>query len=225
MAARDGDSEVKSLLASLSDALADQADKTVFAVGGKINVHSLMNLSSGGSEKSPIVFRWDTGEHSCRKASFPVIDDDATSHAAFAKLLSDSEPATYGVGAKAVLDETYRKAGKMNAARFSTNFNPYEHGVIDVITQALLNSNNRGVRAELYNLNVSGNSGLIPKLLTNIKLTYHRSIPVPRADSSHMSIHPGRRTRWALSSFVFHIHTKVISYPLVAFAMLRFRSY
>jgi hypothetical protein len=43
----------------------------------------------------------------------------------------------------------------MNAARFSTNFNPYEHGVIDFIAQTLGHSSHRRIKAELYNLNAS----------------------------------------------------------------------
>jgi ATP phosphoribosyltransferase regulatory subunit HisZ len=148
-------SEISSLLTTVSDALAKQADKSLFAVGGRINVDKLVSVGSNVSEKSPIVLRWDSGElNHCHKASLPVLANDSASGEAFAKLLEDSEPATYGVGNKEVLDETYRKAGKMNAARFSTNLNPYEHGVIDAIAQALAHGQHRGIRAELYNLNV-----------------------------------------------------------------------
>ena len=150
------DGEVHSLLNTVSHALADQADQSVFALGGKIDFGTVTKALSNPSETSHIVIRWDSGNtNHCRKVSLPVVENDADSQAAFAKLLEDSEPATYGVGSEAVLDETYRKAGKMNAARFSTNFNPYEHGVIDAIAQALTHGDHRGIRAELYNLNVS----------------------------------------------------------------------
>ncbi|KAK1996766.1 hypothetical protein LX36DRAFT_701410 [Colletotrichum falcatum] len=47
----------------------------------------------------------------------------------------------------------------MDEAAFSTNFNPYEHGIIDTVLQSLARVDessdvNRGVRAELYKLNV-----------------------------------------------------------------------
>lgn len=150
------DVEMNSLLKTVSDALADQAGKSVFALGGKIDLDMITKVLSNASEISPIVVRWDSGEiNHCCKVSLPVVETDTASQGAFAKFLEDLEPATYGVGSEAVFDETYRKAGKMNATRFSTNFNPYEHGVIDAIAQALTHGDHRGIRAELYNLNVS----------------------------------------------------------------------
>jgi hypothetical protein len=150
------DTEVESLLTSVSNALADQADKSAFAVGGQISIPDLATPGSELPENSPVIIRWDSGKiNHCRKASLPVVAEDAASQEAFSSLLKDCEPATYGVGSKEVLDETYRKAGKMNAPRFSTNFNPYEHGVMDVVSQALVHANHRGIKAELYNLNVS----------------------------------------------------------------------
>jgi hypothetical protein len=157
------DGEINSLLETVSHALADQAGKSVFALGGKIDLGTIANALSNASEPSPIVVRWDSGEiNHCRKVSLPVVQTDADSQGAFANFLADSEPATYGVGSEAVFNETYRKAGKMNATRFSTNFNPYEHGVVDAISQALSHGDHRGIRAELYNLNVGwavGNFG------------------------------------------------------------------
>lgn len=74
-------------------------------------------------------------------------------------LLKDMQPATFGRGNKDVLDESYRKALKMDTERFLTNFNPYQAGIIDTIAQALLpplrhNKHGRYVKAELYKLNV-----------------------------------------------------------------------
>ena len=146
---------MKRLLGSVSDALADQAGKSVFAVGGHIGLDTPGTLESWSPNKA-IIIRWDSGPaNRCLKASLPLNADDRLSQEAFSKLLDDSEPATYGVGSEEVLDESYRKAGNMNAARFSTNFNPYEHWFIDAISQALVHGGHRGIRAELYNLNVS----------------------------------------------------------------------
>lgn len=65
---------------------------------------------------------------------------------------------------KDVLDETYRKASKLDATDLCTDFCPYEAGIIDIVTQTLLpptveqsrdgRRNRKGVRAELYKLNV-----------------------------------------------------------------------
>jgi hypothetical protein len=89
--------EVESLLASVNETLEGQAGKSVFAAGGQITLNDLANPASAGSEKSPIIIRWDSSElgHTS-KASLPVADHTG-SQAAFARLVTDSEPATYGV--------------------------------------------------------------------------------------------------------------------------------
>lgn len=59
------------------------------------------------------------------------------------------------------MDETYRKAGKIDEQDFCSNFNPYAIGIVDAVAQALLpnhgkmTNETRGIRAELYKLNVS----------------------------------------------------------------------
>ena len=82
--------------------------------------------------------------------------------------MRDCAPATFGVGGEEVLDETYRKAVKLDARQFPTSFNPYDVGIVDAISQVLLPGiaepfadgkvavgDNSGVVAELYTLNVS----------------------------------------------------------------------
>ena len=65
-----------------------------------------------------------------------------------------------------MLDESYRKASKLDDTQFPTNFSPYDYGIVDTISQILFPSvakmtpgevgfELRGVRAELYKLNVS----------------------------------------------------------------------
>jgi len=60
-----------------------------------------------------------------------------------------------------VQDQKYRNAAKMFRSAFSSDFCPYEFGIIDTLTQALLPTTKegapttKGVRAELYALNVS----------------------------------------------------------------------
>jgi hypothetical protein len=71
------------------------------------------------------------------------------------------EPATFSRGGEDVHDEIYRKALKLDPSRFSTNFCPYEKGIVDMIARLLLPrypftfSEARTVKAELYKLNVS----------------------------------------------------------------------
>jgi hypothetical protein len=143
---------VDTLLSRVTSALADQEHEQVFTIGGKLD-----------AVDSHVTLRWDaksgddTGNKPAGdKVTFPVPKDSED----FQRLLKDCEPATFGLGQRDVLDETYRKAGKMDTTEFCTNFTPYEHGIIDAVVQALAQSRqiegqrSRGVKAELYKLNV-----------------------------------------------------------------------
>ena len=60
-----------------------------------------------------------------------------------------------------MLDETYRKAGKMDSDRFMTGLDLHETGLLDsAIRLGLLADETRGIRAELYKLNVYGECDL-----------------------------------------------------------------
>lgn len=120
---------------------------------------------------APITVRWDGKGGTSKKITFdpapiyrdrePTLDD----------LAQDCEPATFGFNGKDVFDEAVRKAGKLEAYMFSTNFNPYDYGIVDLVAQQLQPGIVRagkqpcvdrwGVVAELYKLNVySGPSGM-----------------------------------------------------------------
>ncbi|KAF5871910.1 uncharacterized protein Bfra_008936 [Botrytis fragariae] len=102
----------------------------------------------------PIVLRWDPKPGNSMEA-----------------LLQTCVPASFGLGGKDVLGETYRKAGKLDRSQFSIDFHPHDYGILDVVAQTLQQnvfqpdilwnrSNHRGVLAELYKLNIySGPSG------------------------------------------------------------------
>ncbi|KAK5629470.1 hypothetical protein RRF57_005185 [Xylaria bambusicola] len=118
---------------------------------------------------SPLItLRWDPQDPSTPasqcKLTFPSSDGQ---RAALMGLLRDMHPATFGVKGEEVYDESYRKASKLDTSRFSSSFNPYELGIVDAVAQLLLPNLKenrpkwkRGVRAELYKLNVySGPSG------------------------------------------------------------------
>ncbi|KAL0954967.1 hypothetical protein HGRIS_003897 [Hohenbuehelia grisea] len=74
------------------------------------------------------------------------------------KLVSACQAATFGVGQKDVLDETYRKAGKLDTQNFAMNLDISQLGLIDRIRTELLEGKNgrKGIKAELYKLNVYG---------------------------------------------------------------------
>jgi hypothetical protein len=149
--------DTETALDALREVLNASANKAVFTIGGKID-----NPSTGPGPL-PIVIRWspgnDSNDSNGRMVSLPV-GEDAAWQRAFDQLVKECEPATFGRGKEDILDEEYRKAGKMDPGHFSTNFTPYEYGVVDMIVQALAYSADksgtdyRGIRAQLYNLNV-----------------------------------------------------------------------
>ncbi|PQE32019.1 Oxoglutarate iron-dependent dioxygenase protein [Rutstroemia sp. NJR-2017a WRK4] len=131
------------------------------------------NYCCGGSipisTDSPVTIRFDNSStSSIHKIQFPSSSTDIN------ELLLASERATFGLDGKDVLDETYRKAAALATDKFSTNFHPADHGLVDALAQILLPDYRLradgkkkelwGVKAELYKLNVySGPSGKFKK--------------------------------------------------------------
>jgi hypothetical protein len=112
---------------------------------------------------------------SVAKLQFPLDPYDGVDSAALADLVHDCQPARFGFLGDNILDETYRKATKMDRSAFSVDFCPYESGIIDTVAQLLVaNSGSRtrmnGVRAELYKLNVSGQFLVITHAKTLVDL-------------------------------------------------------
>ncbi|KAJ3504189.1 hypothetical protein NLJ89_g8065 [Agrocybe chaxingu] len=68
------------------------------------------------------------------------------------------QAATFGRAQQDVLDESYRKALKMDASAFATQFAPLELGILHTIRQNLLRGQKaeKPIRVELYKLNVYG---------------------------------------------------------------------
>jgi len=73
-----------------------------------------------------------------------------------AALSQACQPASFGVNQQDVLDESYRKAGKMEPSAFSTQFSPSSLGIVELIRATLLQGSAKSVRVELYKLNVYG---------------------------------------------------------------------
>lgn len=146
------------LLDDVAEALSRHASIDVFAIGGSVKASGPAAENFEGQNK--IAIRWDSAnDQDGHKVVLPVGDEVGASQA-FQQLLDDCQPATFGKGGEDVLDEEYRKAGKMDASRFSTSFNLAEHAIMDTLTQALVQSSfdgieRNGVRAELYKLNAS----------------------------------------------------------------------
>lgn len=165
-----------SLLATTERKLFKQLAETVqgyqstanFACGGvlRIDPSNTSRFDNFGKDDSmtcpPVVLRWDTKDGKIDKVQFPVAGREDLTH-----LVKDCAPASFGFQGQNLLDVTYRQAGKLDSEQFSTNFNPYDYGIIAAVSQILLPSITRpetnstnlsrdhwGVVAELYKLNV-----------------------------------------------------------------------
>lgn len=201
MSHHDERSDAGDLLEEVYYALHRRKTKDVFAIGGTIDLNQTI---------ISVVIRWDSGvKGSSFKVSLPVGSDAASSNA-FHQMLKDCQPATFGKGSEEVLDEAYRKAGKLDVTEFCTDFNLANHAVMNTVTQALVCSalvgdELNGVRAELYKLNVSRFSGC-RKAYANRN---DRSTLDPLGDSNLTLTPLGQRIRWVLSSCACPMPTKV----------------
>jgi hypothetical protein len=93
------------------------------------------------SIRAPVSLRWDFHKKSgqARYVHFPLdapvegyhTDTEANM---FKELLEACDPATFGLSDRDVLDEQYRKAGKLDANRFSTSFHSHDYGIVDTIS-------------------------------------------------------------------------------------------
>jgi hypothetical protein len=72
------------------------------------------------------------------------------------QLAQACDPATFGLNKEDVMDETYRKAGKMDSDCFSTSLVPYDTDLIKIVRDYLLEGTDstRKIKVELYKLNV-----------------------------------------------------------------------
>ena len=79
--------------------------------------------------------------------------DEALEH-----LSNTCERATFGLNQDDVFDESYRKAGKLDAAHFATKLDVERSGLMDFVRFNLLQgeASGRSIKAELYKLNVYG---------------------------------------------------------------------
>lgn len=116
----------------------------------------------------PVTLRWDLPSgKATRKLTLPPAAEGTKGQADIMELLEDCSPATFGKKGEEVLDESYRKAAKLDSDQFSTNFHPHDVGIINAIAETLLPGittpftdtesiweEHLGVIAELYKLNV-----------------------------------------------------------------------
>lgn len=94
------------------------------------------------------------------------------------KLVEASEKATFGRNSEDVLDESYRKAWKMDASQFAIQFDVVKSGILDIVHDQLLRyeKNTESLYAHLYKLNVYGTLPFLI-VLTRLSITYARKGP------------------------------------------------
>lgn len=118
------------------------------------------------------------------------------------KLVSDCDPATFGVGNEDRLDVEYRSAWKLDNSKFASSFHPFDSDMMEVVKQLLfsgavhLGVNEPVIVAELYKLNVLS-------LFTNISNV--RFTKVLMINSSLMWTLRGGKINSDLWSFVFRV--------------------
>ncbi|KZV92873.1 hypothetical protein EXIGLDRAFT_836130 [Exidia glandulosa HHB12029] len=86
------------------------------------------------------------------------LSKDAASDANLQKLAAACDAATFGMDQKDVLDESYRKAGKLDRKDFGLNIDIVTSGLLQAVHTALFSWEDqpRSIAAELYKLNVYG---------------------------------------------------------------------
>ncbi|TFY81325.1 hypothetical protein EWM64_g2684 [Hericium alpestre] len=103
------------------------------------------------SPESFVVYYGASGDSESRRIDLAHADPDELQ-----RLCDACDRATFGLNHEDVLDETYRKAGKMDTSCFSTPIVPERNGLLDIVRANLLEGvdSTRPIQVELYKLNV-----------------------------------------------------------------------
>lgn len=97
---------------------------------------------------------YTTNGNDARRIDFAKATDEELRHLAEA-----CAPATFGRNSEDVLDDSYRKAGKLDKTAFATNYFPLDHAaLINALRSELLHGHDerKPIRLELYKLNIYG---------------------------------------------------------------------
>lgn len=87
-----------------------------------------------------------------------VIEFPTSDEADFQQLLNACSPASFGRGAEAVIDPSYRNALKLDSQRFATTFNVASTSMLDEIRRVMA-PDSTGIQAEMYAFNIYGPGG------------------------------------------------------------------
>lgn len=116
------------IIKDLETSLRTHARSATFACGGSVSIDDVQIRFGASGEGITVIFG----------------QDGPSSTKDFEQLLKACQPAFFGRGGEAVLDEEYRKAGKLDTSQFATSFCPYESGIIDVVTHSLVPNSEHG---------------------------------------------------------------------------------
>jgi hypothetical protein len=150
-------------LLKLQSALQSSARGATFSCGGMLmfgqqaskgdlSPRSATQVSDQLALFKPVTIRFGS-QGAGQTLTLPTLTD---SDHVLQSLLSYCEPAIFGRNGQNILDESYRRATKLDTTEFVTDFSPYEAGIMDIVTQLLLpgvDPSRHGIRAELYKLN------------------------------------------------------------------------
>ena len=95
-----------------------------------------------------------------------VFSSDGVSPQELEQLILACQPTSFGRNGEAILDEGYRKAGKLDVGAFATSFCPYEAGIVDVVAQLLVPQTPQDKHARSIKVRRQSSTG-IETLLTN----------------------------------------------------------
>jgi hypothetical protein len=193
----DTSNEENNVVDDVTQALSKHLKNSTYACGGLLKVQQPVETAQKsttddqlGALADPVTIRWDSAR-SIEKLTLPLSEKESDAkESAVTKLAAGTQPASFGYEGQDIIDESYRRASKLDTSAFSTNFCPYEAGIIDIIGQALLPQDlgsSQGIRAELYKLNAC-----TPSFNGVITLTVDRSIKPLQAFSRPTLTHPAQ---------------------------------
>jgi hypothetical protein len=116
-----------SLMEQIRASLATHARSSTFVCGGSVPSEDIY-------DPPPVQVRYGSNG----LGSILNLPGSQPSSKEFKNLLKVSLPATFARAGEEVLDEDYRKAGKLDRGNFTTDFCPYAAGIADTLTQMLL---------------------------------------------------------------------------------------
>ena len=124
----------KDAIEPVVEALSKILERSTYACGG-----SIKSSDDDINQHSPATtIRWDSSS-SMGKLMLPLqVDSTGQTDGSLSRLVGSTQPAGFDYQGKNIVDESYRKASRLDKSAFSTDFCPYEAGIIDIIAQALL---------------------------------------------------------------------------------------